>query len=288
MTRRRSLLTVALTAAVLAVCASAYALTVVQPSPAKDEAVAAGAALSATVGVGTNAAGLKVTRLVARDSQTRATRTVRVIRGAWALPRPVRGAALEGLSWDGSIAVLRSVARPSRFVIVSLASKTPPRIVDLAAKGTFEFDALSVTGNWLFLSEYADPTARVLDRIRLYDIVPGKLRQQPVLDKLEGGETMAGLPVARDRSTDGVTVYTLYEAERHPFVHVLLTDSAISLCIDLPARGNLAAPGAWSITLDEARGTLRAVSSRLGKAYVIRIRGSIGTIVRIETIPNAT
>lgn len=288
MKRHRPLLTLALTAAALAGCASAYALRVAQPAPAKNEAVAAGAALSATVNVDTSVAGLKVTRLVVRDSKSRATRATRVVRGAWGLPRPVKGAAPEGLSWDGSTAVLRSLARPTRFAIVSLTSKSPPRIVDLVARGTFEFDALSVTGNWLFLSEYADRTARVLDRIRLYDTVSGKLRQQPVLDKLEGGETMAGIPVARDRSANGSTVYTLYEAQRHPFVHVLLTDSAISLCLDLPARGNLAAPGSWRIMLDEARGTLRAVSSRLGKAYVIRIKDSIGTIVGIETVPHST
>jgi hypothetical protein len=250
--------------------------------------VAAGAALSATVNVGTNAGGLKVTRLVVRDSKSRATRAVRVVRGAWALPRPVKGAAPEGLSWDGSTAVLRSLARPSRFAVVSLTSKSPPRIVDLAAKGTFEFDALSVTGKWLFLSEYANATASVLDRIRLYDTVSGTLRQQPVLDKLEGGETMAGIPVARAHSADGATVYTIYEAQRHPFVHVLLTDSAISLCLDLPARGNLAAPGLWRITLNGAQGTLRAVSLRLGKAYVIQIRDSIGTIVRVENVPDST
>lgn len=288
MKRRRSLLTITLTAAALAGCASAYALAVAQSSPARNEARPTATGRTATAELEITMQGVKLTRLVVRDSKSRAPRAVRVIRGAWGLPRPVKGAAPEGLSWDGSTAVLRSLARPTRFAVVSLTSKSPPRIVDLAARGTFEFDALSVTGNWLFLSEYANPTARVLDRIRLYDTVSGKLRQQPVLDKLEGGETMAGVPVARDRSANGATVYTLYEAQRHPFVHVLLTDSAISLCIDLPARGSLAAPGSWRMTLDEAKGTLRAVSSRLGKAYVIRIRDSIGTIVRIETVPNST
>ena len=207
-----------------------------------------------------------------------------VVSGAWALPRPVRAGAVEGLSWDGSVAVLRSLARPSRFAVVALEGDTPARIVDLSEQGRFEFDALSVSGDSLFLSEYAGAKATVLDRIRVLDTVTGKLRQEPVVDKLEGAESMAGVPVARVYSPDGATAYTVYDAQRHPFVHVLLTGDAISLCLDLPARGNAVTPGTWKLTLDSAKGTVRAASSRLGKAFVIRVRDSIGTIVRVENL----
>jgi hypothetical protein len=288
MRRHRLSLTVALTATVLAACASAYGVIAKHPFPAKNEAVAGGAGLFATAGTATNADGQTVTRVVVRDSRSGATRVVRVVRGAWALPRPVKGAAVEGLSWDGSTAVLRSLARPGRFAVVALTAKSPPHIVDLSAKGVFEFDALSVTGSSLFLSEYANAKATLLDRIRMYDTTSGILRQQPVVDKIEGGETMAGLPVARARSGDGAVVYTVYEATRHPFVHVLLTADAISLCIDLPARGSIEKPGTWRLTVSNAEGTLRASSSRLGKAYVIRTTGSIGAIVRVENIANST
>lgn len=289
MNRYRSLVPAAVAAALaLAWCAGASALTVKDSPRDANEAVAGGASLSATATLAIRADGIEVTRLVVRDAKTRATRAVRVVRGAWALPRPVLGGRVEGLSWDGSVAVLRSLARPSRLAVVALEGNTPARIVDLSSQGTFEFDALSVSGTSLFLSEYASAKARVLDRIRVYDTLTGKLQAQPVIDKLEGAESMAGVPVARVYSPDGATVYTVYDANRHPFVHVLLTGDAISLCLDLPARGNAAAPGAWRLTLDSTKGTVRAASSRLGKAFVIRVRDSIGTIVRVENLTRST
>ena len=260
-------------------CGSATSRALKGPAPAANEAVAPGARLLATATVRSDGAGRTLTRLVVRDLETRATRDVRSIPGAWALPRPVLGAAPEGLSWDGSVAVMRSLGRPGRFVVVPLSPRKPTRVIDVKAQGVLAFDALSVTGNALFLSEYADAKATVLERIRLYDLPTRTLRRQAVVDKLDGSETMAGVPVARTRSADGKTVYTLYEGARHPFVHLLMTDAVVSLCLDLPASAaRSVAAGQWTLTLDSRAGQLRAVSRRLGKVFVIDVRNSIGAV----------
>ena len=106
----------------------------------------------------------------------------------------------------------------------------------------------------------------------MYDIPTSTLRPQPVVDKLEGGESMAGVPVARARSIDGTATFTVYESNAHPFVHVLYTEDVISLCLDLPAKGSPDAPGRWTIAIDPSYTALTITSTRLGKTFRVNLR----------------
>ena len=158
-------------------------------------------------------------------------------------------------------------------------------MIDLSKDGTFNFDALSTDGKLLYLSQAADATGRPVDKIRAYDIVRGALNPDPVVDKTGGSEAMSGTTVARTRSQDGSGVYTVYEGPEHPFVHALLTDMQISVCIDLPAEPATAgATGKWTIELSDDGRVLTATSERLGKSFVMDVTDTSGAARRRLTV----
>ena len=221
-----------------------------------------------------------MTRLLLADAVGDATRGVHYVDGAWQLPVPVSGAAPEGLAWNAGRAVLASTDGPSKFVTLPLdTDKTSSKVIDLSKDGTFSFDALSTDGKLLYLSQAADATGRPVDKIRAYDIVRGSLNPDPVVDKTGGSEAMSGITVARTRSKDGSGVYTVYEGPEHPFVHALLTDMQISVCIDLPAEPATAgATGKWTIELSDDGRVLTATSERLGKSFVMDVNDNFPTL----------
>ncbi len=242
-------------------------------SPARSEwALAPGARAKAVSNVGsaTNVVGKEhtVTRVLVADAKNDATGQVRYVNGAWALPVPVPGGATEGLSWNGRVAVMQSTDAASRLIAFRLRGGRP-QIVDLRREGTFGYDALSRNGTKLYLTQYRDASGAAVDRIRLYDLATRKLDPTPVVDKLEGDESMVGTPVARTWSADGGTVYTLYEGSAHPFVHMLQTAYAFTFCIDLPARGDPTTTGTWTLGLGAVGRKLTATSDRLAKSFLI-------------------
>jgi hypothetical protein len=211
-----------------------------------------------------------VTRVLIADARNNATRKVRYVDGAWALPVPVPGGDTEGLSWDGRVVVMQSTDVASRLVALR-ARGGRPQIVDLRRQGTFGFDALSTDGRRLYLTQYRNASGDSVDRIRVYDLTTHELDPTPVVDKLEGDESMVGTPVARTWSADGGTVYTLYEGAVHPFLHTLQTAYAFTFCTDLPAHGDPTATGAWTLRLGSGK-TLTAESDRLGTSFQIDVR----------------
>ncbi|MFN8222964.1 MAG: hypothetical protein U0R50_06890 [Gaiellales bacterium] len=229
-------------------------------------AVARGAGLSVTATVSTSA-GSPSTRIVVRRLQGGSVVTTRVVRGAWLLPRPVRGGAPEGIAWSGSRVVLRSAGRAGRFLAVP-AGRGPAVVHTIPGAARFEYDVLSPDGLRLFLAEYP-PDSSLLERIRVYDLGTHVLRRQAVVDKLAGGTSMVGVPVARAVSRSGVTTYTVYEGREYPFVHVLDANAVLSICIDLPVRSDVRRPGRWVVALDERHQRLRATSLRLGKLFIV-------------------
>lgn len=251
-------------------------------------AEAPGAGAKAVTDVGTGSQGQTTTRLLVADAKTGAARAVRYVDGRWELPVPVPGGDREGPSWNGELVVLRSADRPSRFAVVRLDGQAEPQVIDLAADGEFEYDALSPDGRFLYLTQYRDAAGTQVDRIRQYDLGAGKLAAEPVVDKSEGGEAMAGTPVARALSGDGATVYTVYEGEEHPFLHTLLTGDAISFCTDLPATGLPDEPGRWTVRVSADGGQVTASSGRLGKAFVIQIADGVPAISSIADLPPGT
>lgn len=261
------------TAAAPAVTAPATTAAAAEPLPAGEWAIAGGAGAKAVANVGSNETGDTVTRLLVADAVGDATRGVHYVEGAWQLPVPVGGAPPEGLAWNAERAVLASTDGPSRFVTLPLdTEKTSARVIDLSEDGTFRFDALSTDGKLLYLSQAADTTGQPVDKIRVYDIVRASLNPDPVVDKTGEAEMMSGPTVARVHSKDGRGVYTVYEGPEHPFVHALLTDMQISVCIDLPAEpATGGATGKWTIELSEDGRELTATSERLGKSFVMDV-----------------
>jgi hypothetical protein len=176
------------------------------------------------------------------------------LRGRWAMPRVVPHAAT-GLTPDGQTLALEGVTRggTSRLALVHTSLTEQPRIVALT--GNFTFDAWSPDGAVLYLVEHRPPLGSGHYVVRAYDVGQGKLRDGVVVDKRNIGEQMAGHPVARATTPDGVVVATLYlptrstaavgdaGKEQSPFVHLLYTDQAQALCVDLPT----AAGQGWSM-----------------------------------------
>src|SRR5262249_16650086 len=204
------------------------------------------------------------------DASSEANRSLQYVDGAWQLPVPVGGAAPEGLSWDGRRAVLASTDSPSRFVTFPLAtdmssSAVHDQVIDLRDQGTFRFDALSRDGAGLFLAQSKDAAGNAVDKIRAYDLTRRELLADPVVDKAGGAEAMAGLPVAREFAPDGNAVYTVYEGSEHPFVHGLLTDNRISVCIDLPGSPAGTATGTGTVAWTAPGRTPAVTSTRLHK-----------------------
>jgi hypothetical protein len=266
--------------------ASAPATTDAIPglAPARSEwAAAPGAGTKAVSNVGSDGSGKTVTRVLVAGAKDDSTRQVRYVDGAWALPVPIPGGDTEGLSYDGGTAVLQSTDTPGRFVVLHVVTGTSS-VVDLQRDGSFGFDALSPSGDALYLTQYRDVTGGRVDKIRRYDLRAGRLDPTPVVDKSEGGEAMAGVPVARTRSADGATVYTVYEGAEHPFVHMLLTTAAISFCIDLPGKPAGSATGNWTVKLGTRGTTLTATSDRLGKAFLVGLN-DVPTLERVAALP---
>jgi len=275
------------TAATAVPAASAPATTDSIPglSPARSEwALVPGAGTKAVSNVGSDGSGKTVTRILVAGAKDDSTRQVRYVDGAWALPVPIPSGDTEGLSYDGGTAVLQSTDTPSRFVVLHVLSGRLS-VVDLQRDGSFGFDALSPSGDALYLTQYRDVAGGRVDKIRLYDLHAGRLDPTPVVDKSEGGEAMAGIPVARTRSADGATVYTVYEGAEHPFVHMLLTTAAISFCIDLPGKPAGTATGSWTVALGHAGTTLTATSDRLGKEFLVGLK-DVPTLEHVAAFPS--
>jgi hypothetical protein len=266
-------------AATTTAAAPAVATAIADPLPKGEWAIAGGAGAKAVANVGSNANNATVTRLLVADAVGDATRGIHYIDGAWQLPVPVGGAAPEGLAWNAGRAVLASTDIPSRFVTLPLdTDKTRPSVIDLSKDGSFTFDALSTDGKLLYLAQAADSSGKPVDKIRAYDIARGSLFPDPVVDKAGGSEAMSGVAVARVRSKDGSGVYTVYEGAEHPFVHALLTDMQISICIDLPATPAPGATDGWTIELSDNGRVLTATSDRLKKAFVMDVTDNFPTL----------
>jgi hypothetical protein len=277
------------TTAVPAVTAAAPATTT--PMPDGEWAFAPGVHLKGTANVGSltdNGTSKTVTRLFVVDSVSEANHSVQYIDGAWDLPVPVGGEPPEGLAWNGRRAVLASTDGPSRFVTFPVgrdmsSTAAASHEIDLSKRGTFTFDTLSTDGNWLYLAQSKDATGKRVDLIRAYDIARDELLADPVVDKTGGTEAMSGTPVAREFSADGNGVYTVYEGSEHPFVHALLTDNRISVCIDLEGSPAPTATGGWTIAWKDPS-TLMVTSDRLKKRFQLQVTDNFPVLQRTEAL----
>ncbi len=201
--------------------------------------------------------------------------------GRYVAPQVVPGGPREGLSPDGRWLVLESHApapnERSVFLVLTGTLRLERETIDLP--GRFTFDAWSPDGNVLYLIEHKPPAGEGHYVVRAYDMRTQKLRPEPIADKRNVEEQMAGQPVARATTPDGAVVATLYvrqgdDHDHGPFVHLLYAADGQALCVDLP-HGTPVGPG-WG--LQHAAGDF--VVTRAPRQAAFRIDAVSGEVTR--------
>lgn len=191
-----------------------------------------------------------------------------------------------GPTLDGSAIAL--AAEPKRianswsstFVVVA---KTSMNTVSMP--GQWAYDAISPDGATLFLIESVGGGRYW---VRSVDAGTGRLGERlvtktvsfdPATTTVEDGP-MEGLALDRLASTDGRTVFTLYDGPSHPFVHALNIAEGWALCYDLP--GDLRARAAvLHLRRGPADGTVNVVSEGAIVAQITTSGTRWGPSVRV-------
>jgi hypothetical protein len=160
------------------------------------------------------------------------------LRGGWGIPQVAFDGSTAGISAGGGTLVLGQMGQPfyrarSRFALVNPVKMRLQRIVTL--RGAFFFDAVSPDGQTMYLIQLPASGSLLRYAVRAYDLRHDRLLPDPVVDKTEPDERMAGMPMARATSADGVWAYTLYyKPGGRLFIHALNTQAGVARCIDLP------------------------------------------------------
>jgi hypothetical protein len=209
-----------------------------------------------------------VSAIRAHDGHVVRTRT---LRGFYGIPLVSYDGTTGGLSGDGRSLVMASYgplpgeAGTTRFVALRTKTLEPYRLVKLG--GSWSYDAISPDGRALYLVEHlsAGPDARY--RVRVFDLLRGRLLPGAIVDRLEKASVMGGQPATRVSSPDGRWAYTLYaRAAGEPFVHALDTVNREAFCIDLPLH--LGEPMQMGLRLALERGELLVRNGRATVAVV--------------------
>ena len=192
-----------------------------------------------------------VTRYVTLRSGPRSTVVARVARdggrivrskilqGTFTIPAVAYDRSASGLSADGRVLVLIQprLAFPrarTSFAILDARTLRLRRVLQL--QGDFSFDAISPSGDRIYLINYLSASDATKYAVRAYDLRAGRLLPNPVVDPHEADEQMRGQPISRATSPDGRWAYTLYDGNgKTPFVHALDTSRGTARCIDLDA-----------------------------------------------------
>lgn len=168
----------------------------------------------------------------------------RLLQGTFTIPAVAYDGSASGLSADGSVLVLIQprVSFPrARTSFAVLDARRLRLLKVLRLHGDFSFDAISPSGNRIYLINYLSPTDATKYAVRAYDVQAGRLLPEPVVDPHEADEPMRGQPISRAMSPDGRWAYTLYDGGGGtPFIHALDTTGRTAHCVDLdglrPAR----------------------------------------------------
>jgi hypothetical protein len=168
----------------------------------------------------------------------RVLRSVRV-RGDMGFPMVAFDGTVEGLSADGRTLVVASqrntlYRKSSSFAVLTVPNLRVRRLIRLP--GDFSYDALSSSGQTLYLVEHMSANDMLRYRVRAYDLRAGRLLEKMVTDKRRWQSVMTGVPMSRAWSLDKRWAFTLYGGGTTPFVHSLDTRNEYAVCIDLPQR----------------------------------------------------
>ena len=163
----------------------------------------------------------------------------RLLRGTFTIPAVAYDRSASGLSADGRVLVLIQprLAFPrarTSFAILDARTLRLRRVLQL--QGDFSFDAISPSGDRIYLINYLSSRDPTKYAVRAYDLRASRLLPNPVVDPHEADEQMRGQPISRATSPDGRWAYTLYDGNgKTPFVHALDTSRGTARCIDLDA-----------------------------------------------------
>ena len=207
----------------------------------------------------------------------------RTIQGSYGIPIVTWDGHTDGLSADGRTLVLENVRAPSvrlqresGFAVLDARTLVLEQRVSL--RGDFTFDALSPDGRTLYLIEHVSSQNLTLYRVRAYDVRARRLLRRIIAEKGSWQTaTMAGWPITRAVSRDGIWVYTLYGRNDRgaPFVHALDARDRTAVCLDVSWRGDQ--NDLWQIRLrvDEPRERLLLHDDISGRTVaVLRIPAS--------------
>src|SRR5579859_1685647 len=188
-----------------------------------------------------------------------------------------------GLSQNGRWLVLQTPGE-AHLLVVDTSFASRPVAVDL--EGSFVFDGISNDGERLYLLQYLSANDY---RVRFYNVTARYLDPTVVIDKFDPTEPMTGRRLATVASADGQWQFTVYaRANKGAFIHALLMDSPISLCLELPGSGWTSDPSVyrWAIALSPDGTRLYATNGALGLVVEVAASGDQAPeILRTQSIP---
>jgi DNA-binding beta-propeller fold protein YncE len=165
------------------------------------------------------------------------------VNGDYTVPAVALDGSPGGLSANGRWLTLiqprRSFPQATTHLVVLGAESLKVR-ERLDLRGDFSFDAISPSGDRIYLIQYRSGNDPTRYAVRAYDLTIGRMLPKTVVDPTEPDEQMRGYPITRVASPDGRWQYTLYSGTKKPFVHALDTGRGTARCIDLPRlRGSI-------------------------------------------------
>jgi hypothetical protein len=163
-----------------------------------------------------------------------------IVPGGWGVQLVTYRGDLTGLSGNGRTLVLSDNIEPngrlrssSKFAVLDTRSLTVTRTI--ALHGDYGVDALSPSGDVLYLIHHVSNADVTRYQVQAYDLAAGRLLPGVIADKHQAGWVMAGNPVARAATAGGRWVYTLYQqSNNYPFVHALDAAHRTAICVGLP------------------------------------------------------
>ena len=152
--------------------------------------------------------------------------------------------------------------------------------------GNFEIEAISASGDSLFLIQHLPATNPKRYLVRLYDLIAEELQSDALRDKTATDEFMTGLAWGGLASVDGQWLLTLYlNTQRNvAFIHALNLESKFPLCIDLPSgEGDFSQLRHYSLALSADGQRVYAANAALG--VVAEVSLNTFDIIRQDNFP---
>ena len=189
------------------------------------------------------------------------------LRGSFGVPLVAYDGTAGGVTHDGRLLVLETAGGVSTTFAV-LTTKSLKVRQRFTLRGLWAYDAVSPTGQTLYLTQILSQATDLRYLVRAYDLVQRTLVPGAIADKSEP-DAMAGYPMSRVASTDGTWAYTLYTRPgKQPFIHALNTRDRAAVCLDLTWPGDPNNMGNVRLTLSADEKQLVVRQFATGKALL--------------------